>query len=129
MKRGWRDIGYQYVITNGFALDSRYYQEELDGQIEQGRPFDGDNYLSRSETGAHALGLNAFSIGICLIGIDRFSLKQSMALCRLINRLIERHGLKISDVIGHYETDNANGKTCPNLDMNALRAIITSFSR
>ena len=43
-KRGWRGIGYHYVIG-------------LDGMIEYGRPI--------TETGAHVKGHNKGSIGIC----------------------------------------------------------------
>ena len=45
--RGWRGIGYHYVIG-------------LDGMIEYGRPI--------TETGAHVKGHNKGSIGICYIG-------------------------------------------------------------
>lgn len=45
--RGWRDIGYHYVIY-------------LDGSIHAGRP--------ESEIGAHCKGQNATSIGICYVG-------------------------------------------------------------
>ena len=45
--RGWKDIGYHYVI-------------ELDGQIQAGRPVE--------LLGAHCLGQNKFSIGVCYVG-------------------------------------------------------------
>ena len=45
--RGFRKIGYHYVIYR-------------DGSIHAGRPI--------SETGAHCVGHNAHSIGICYIG-------------------------------------------------------------
>lgn len=47
LKRGWRDIGYHFVIL-------------LDGTIEEGRPME--------MTGAHTKGQNYGSIGICYIG-------------------------------------------------------------
>ena len=46
-KRGWRGIGYHYVVG-------------LDGMIEYGRPI--------TEPGAHVKGHNKGSIGICYIG-------------------------------------------------------------
>lgn len=46
-ERGWRDVGYHYVI-------------HLDGSVHQGRP--------EQQTGAHCLGQNRCSIGICYIG-------------------------------------------------------------
>lgn len=47
LKRGFRNVGYHYVIR-------------LDGSIEQGRPIE--------EAGAHVKGYNDNSIGICYIG-------------------------------------------------------------
>ena len=47
LKRGWRDIGYHFVIG-------------LDGQVDEGRPIE--------ETGAHTKGHNFDSIGIRYIG-------------------------------------------------------------
>ena len=46
-KRGFKDIGYHFVI-------------HLDGTIERGRPWD--------QSGAHALGYNENSIGIVYVG-------------------------------------------------------------
>ena len=45
--RGWKDIGYHFVIT-------------LDGQVQEGRPIE--------QTGAHTKGHNFDSIGICYVG-------------------------------------------------------------
>ena len=47
LKRGWRDIGYHFVI-------------DLEGNVEEGRPIE--------MTGAHTKGENFDSIGICYIG-------------------------------------------------------------
>jgi hypothetical protein len=47
LKRGWRDIGYHFVI-------------DLKGNVEEGRPIE--------MTGAHTKGENFDSIGICYIG-------------------------------------------------------------
>lgn len=46
-QRGWKCIGYHYVI-------------KLDGTVETGR--------AESEIGAHCSGQNANSIGVCYIG-------------------------------------------------------------
>lgn len=56
-------IGYHYVI-------------EVDGAVKQGRHVE--------EIGAHVQGSNADSIGICMIGTDRFTLAQWGALKLLI---------------------------------------------
>jgi N-acetylmuramoyl-L-alanine amidase len=51
-ERGWKGIGYHYVIY-------------LDGSIHKGRP--------EEIIGAHCSGQNAYSIGICYIGgLDAF---------------------------------------------------------
>jgi N-acetylmuramoyl-L-alanine amidase len=47
LDRGWRDIGYHFVIT-------------LDGQVHEGRPIE--------QTGAHTKGHNFDSIGIAYVG-------------------------------------------------------------
>lgn len=54
LARGWRDIGYHYVI-------------KLDGTLQLGRDLDGDGQ-SEDEVGAHVAGFNKDSIGICYIG-------------------------------------------------------------
>ena len=45
--RGFRTIGYHYLV-------------HIDGRVERGRP--------ESEIGAHGLGHNARSIGVCYVG-------------------------------------------------------------
>ena len=47
LRRGFADIGYHYII-------------DLDGTIEKGR--------DESLVGAHCVGKNAISIGVCYIG-------------------------------------------------------------
>ena len=47
LKRGWKDIGYHFVIG-------------LNGEVQEGRPIE--------MTGAHTKGHNFDSIGICYIG-------------------------------------------------------------
>lgn len=96
--RGWADIGYHYVI-------------DLDGTVERGRP------ISRS--GAHCLGHNAHSIGICYVGgrdkdgqpADTRTLLQRAAMLKLVTNLIAMYRC---DVHGHCDYDK--GKTCPNFD-------------
>lgn len=59
-------VGYHYVI-------------ELDGAVRFGRGID--------EIGAHAQGHNAHSIGICMIGTDKFMPAQWRSLRDLVDRL------------------------------------------
>jgi hypothetical protein len=116
--RGWKDIGYHIVILNGVRKSGNAYDESKDGYIDTGRPL--------AEIGAHCEGHNADSIGICCIGVDKFTEKQMDALYRQIGGLVHAFGLQVKDIFGHYEMDTAHGKTCPNMKMNDVRAILTS---
>tara|TARA_R110002020_G_scaffold126026_1_gene283640 strand:+ start:1668 stop:2075 length:408 start_codon:yes stop_codon:yes gene_type:complete len=99
-KRGWRGIGYHYVIG-------------LDGLIEYGRMID--------EIGAHVKGMNADSIGICYIGgldadkeaKDTRTLEQKESLLCLLKTLKRLH--PDATIHGHREFAN---KACPCFDAN-----------
>lgn len=91
LQRKWSGIGYHYVIR-------------VDGVLEVGRP----EYW----TGAHAAGHNTGSIGICLIGTDKYNLDQWSILKNLLTKLSAKYiGVNI---IGHNEISN---KTCPGFDV------------
>lgn len=121
-ERGWRDIGYHFVILNGH-ITKKFELVVLDGSIETGRFMDEDNYLEPSEIGAHALGYNQNSIGICLIGEDAFTIAQMNSLQNLVRELSKKYSISTNNVIGHYETMTAHGKTCPNFDMAKFREL------
>ena len=90
---GWDGIGYHKIIKR-------------DGTLENGRP---DFWI-----GAHTYGLNKKSLGICLIGRDKFTKKQFLSLK---NILIEwKKKFKNSTIIGHCDAINTK-KTCPNFDV------------
>lgn len=94
---GWSDIGYHFVVGRS-------------GKVMAGRPLE--------KTGAHTIGHNSDSIGICLIGgkgaaetdafEDHFTPAQDEAVRNLIDRLQEEHG-KMS-IHGHNEYA---AKGCP----------------
>lgn len=105
-------IGYHYVI-------------DLDGRVWTGRHLD--------EIGAHALGWNANSVGICLVGgIERearYTLLQWDALRELVAALQFRLGSGLR-IVGHRDTSpdadrdgkvtsNEWVKTCPGFDVGA----------
>lgn len=92
-ERGWTKIGYHWVI-------------DIDGFIEAGRHPD--------EVGAHAEGHNRFSLGICLIGTNKFTQAQWESLALLVHRLAGEFPL--AKIEGHYQVAT-NGKTCPNFDV------------
>jgi hypothetical protein len=87
LQRGFSSIGYHFVILNG-KLTPTKYNKFFDGIIETGRPIDDDSTLETDEVGAHALGWNGKSIGVCLIGLsDTFTIKQYKAVRELLLNL------------------------------------------
>ena len=113
--RGWRDIGYHFVILNS-KPQAHLKLNSVDGSIEQGRSLD--------EVGAHTKGYNDKSIGICLIGLNgQFSNLQMVSLLRLLEDMLKLYELEPNAIIGHYETESgkAQGKTCPDFDIGIIR--------
>ena len=100
--RGWLDIGYHHVIY-------------ADGSINDGRPIE--------QVGAHCQGHNEASIGVCLIGEDRFTLKQFLSLKRYLEAMRSTYDLSLRDIYCHYELDQ-HGKTCPNFKIEDLQTLI-----
>lgn len=99
--RGWRDIGYHYLI-------------DRDGTIAKGRPVE--------QTGAHVKGRNTGSIGVALFGghgsaetdafADNFTPEQAEALRDLLDDLRGRFG-DVS-VTGHNQYA---AKACPGFNV------------
>ena len=96
LKRGWRDIGYHYVIY-------------IDGSVHTGRPIE--------QVGAHTKGQNTGSIGICYVGgvekdgktpKDTLNELQETAMVNLIKALREEYG----DMTLHGHNEYA-AKACP----------------
>jgi N-acetyl-anhydromuramyl-L-alanine amidase AmpD len=114
LERGWKDIGYHYVICNGFISKGNYI-DELDGLVEKGR--------DENVVGAHVKGHNSKSIGICLIGVDTYTEKQMLSLKILLSDMLIKYQLNKDAIFGHREL--FDGKTCPTgLDMDELRKIM-----
>ncbi|XP_018053136.1 PREDICTED: peptidoglycan recognition protein-like isoform X2 [Atta colombica] len=92
-QRGWWDIGYNFVIGE-------------DGNVYEGRGWD--------YTGAHAIGYNTQSIGICIIG-DFTDFLPNEAALKALNKLIAYGVLfgkikKNYNVIGHRQVRDTE---CP----------------
>lgn len=93
--RGFKDIGYHFVVR-------------LDGRIEPGRPI--------NKIGAHCLGQNSSSIGICYAGglnknfkpADTRTPQQKSSLTALISKLKQRFPKAV--VYGHRDFAR---KDCP----------------
>lgn len=97
--RGFKTIGYHYVVYR-------------DGSVHEGRPL--------SEVGAHCIGHNAHSIGVCYIGgltadgrkaKDTRTLEQKEALVLLLVRLKKKFPL--AKIHGHRDFA---AKECPSFD-------------
>jgi N-acetylmuramoyl-L-alanine amidase len=118
-ERGFDEVGYHYVICNPY-WDMLSFKEhkpnwENDGLLQTGRAV--------KKIGAHARGHNTGSIGICLIGVDLFTGRQLITLFNHIKFLKEHLCAKDTQVLGHHELDSK--KTCPNLNMELLRELIS----
>jgi N-acetylmuramoyl-L-alanine amidase len=96
LKRGWKDIGYHFVIY-------------LDGSVHAGRPI--------SQVGAHTKGHNSDTIGICYIGgveangktpKDTMTDLQEIALINLIDALRKKYGK-----LGLHGHNEYAAKACP----------------
>jgi hypothetical protein len=118
--RGWKGVGYHYVILNGRPDPDTEYWRFLDGMIQPGRRLDDDPIFEKDEVGAHVAGRNLSSIGICLVGKIDFTIRQLLMSKILIKRLLRHFDLEIDNVLGHYE-DRFTWKTCPNIVMPAFR--------
>lgn len=110
--RGWKDVGYHRIIRRN-------------GSSEVGRFENGDSFLSGPEIGAHVKGHNSDSLAVCLVGRGKYEPEQICTLLRLLHKWQKDHDLKPSDVYGHYEFDA--GKTCPMLDMKAVRRVLEAM--
>lgn len=97
-KRGFSDVGYHGVIA-------------IDGGFSQGRPDD--------RIGAHVEGHNTGSLGVCMMGTDRFAPKQFDALKWYIDSKMRAYKIALTEVFGHYEFNK--GKACPGMDMDKVR--------
>lgn len=101
--RGWNDIGYHYVIRR-------------DGEIECGR--------MESIQGAHCQTMNATSLGVAWVGLEKPTKEQRATLVKLVRELMHRYGVAIHRVFGHSEADPSSKKTCPVIDMVQFRVEI-----
>lgn len=84
-----KSIGYHYVIY-------------IDGTVHTGRGVE--------EIGAHAAGHNHNSIGICMIGTDKFTRAQWLSISELVHVLVK--AFPAADVLGHRDLPNVH-KICP----------------
>lgn len=121
--RGWRMIGYHWVILNGLIrADQKSIFPFQNGAIETGRPVNDDLLMDEDEIGAHAYGHNKDTLGVCLVGKDRFTREQLMSLHQQIDDLIHL-GMDLN-VKGHHELSPPGHTVCPKIDMDILRTFL-----
>lgn len=94
LARGWRDIGYHYVITK-------------DGEVHKGRPL--------AHEPAAQKGHNVGSVAICVTGLAEFTARQMRALLSLCIDIDKR-----IDVTFHGHCEVNPNKTCPVFDYKAV---------
>jgi N-acetylmuramoyl-L-alanine amidase len=104
-RNGWRDIGYHFGIE---LVNGRY-------EVQIGR--------DESQSGAHCVGMNNKSIGICCVGnfdIAPPAARMLKKLRQLVGYLMRFHNIPIENVRGHQEYSH---KSCPGkfFDMEAFR--------
>jgi len=118
--RGWKGIGYHYVILNGYPDEASFKRRRpqfwRDGEVQSGRALD--------EVGAHVKGANVGTVGICLVGKDQFTAGQFASLAKLRGEL--KANLGELQLVGHYEAQGPGDppKSCPNLDMDWIRQLL-----
>ncbi|MEW5952620.1 MAG: N-acetylmuramoyl-L-alanine amidase [Bacillota bacterium] len=92
LARGWRDIGYHYLV-------------DYTGGVHAGRP--------PNEPGAHAQGWNSKAIGVATIGdISEYPMGEDQrgALVQLVRHLMDEHGIPAANVLYHRDV---GATSCP----------------
>ncbi len=94
-------IGYHLVI-------------QPDGEPQWGRGL--------NETGAHVQGDNKDNVGICLVGTDKFTIEQFIALRSKLDSICMVYEIPKWQVWCHHQFPSAikQGKTCPNIPINPI---------
>ncbi len=90
---GWDGIGYHKIINRS-------------GKIENGRP---EYWI-----GAHVKGKNDISLGVCLIGKNKFTKNQFISLERVLKKWKSLY--PSAKIIGHRDIGDTR-KSCPNFDV------------
>lgn len=104
LRRGWKGVGYHFVIDNGTCGKDN-------GQIETSPRW------TKQIDGAHckADSMNTKAIGICLVGNfseDNMSAEQMDSLVYLVNTLKTYYGISSRKILGHGQVDGARTE-CP----------------
>jgi GT2 family glycosyltransferase len=109
LDRGWDDIGYHWLI-------------DQQGFLHKGRP----DHIP----GAHVLGFNERSLGICVIGNFDLSAISDAAFETLGNFLCilcVKYAIPVENIIGHNDAPNASSTDCPGLNLKSLLPELRKF--
>jgi N-acetyl-anhydromuramyl-L-alanine amidase AmpD len=106
LARGWDEMGYHFVITNGLGGP--------DGNVEIGTRW------KKQKWGAHTgqtpgNEYNNFGIGICLVGNfdeSQPTSQQLRSLEELVSFLVKMYNIDTGNIIAHRDAPNANTKCC-----------------
>ena len=90
---GWEGVGYHKIIRRN-------------GHVENGRP--------EFWIGAHVYGINHLSLGVCLIGRNKFSGDQFLSLENILRTWKDKYPNAV--IKGHCEVIKTD-KTCPNFNI------------
>ena len=99
--RGWKMIGYHYVITRA-------------GKVENGRPLD--------MIGAHCEGYNSHSLGICYIGTKTILPSQIKCLQGLFLQIYRGYSIPAARWFCHNDFNKS--KACPGFTHDELQKLL-----
>lgn len=120
--RGWSDIGYHFVLHNGYPdRDGPFDPDDL-GEIYVGRHID--------RIGAHAKGYNRRALGVCMVGLTFFHEQLQASAARLFHHLRYLYDpvIPIARCKGHRELPGVR-KACPVIDMDEFRDRLAFLDR
>ncbi|MEX1026568.1 MAG: peptidoglycan recognition family protein [Candidatus Paceibacterota bacterium] len=105
--RGWDDIGYHYLICNGDGGNKN--PPVQDGEVQRGRP----EHLQGAHAGRYGLNRNPVSVGVVLVGKDKYTRKQKVSLVATLVRLCYAYNIEPS-----AETIQTHHEDCPGDGLN-----------
>jgi N-acetylmuramoyl-L-alanine amidase len=106
-------------VQRGFSMVGYHYLVRRSGLIEIGR--------DELHPGAHVIGHNFNSLGICYFGTFLPTEAQQVALFTLYDAIKTRWGISHTSWLGHNELDK--NKLCPGFHMELFRKILEAHEK
>lgn len=91
----WHKKLWEFKSSLGYYIGYHYFIDKQ-GNIKQGR--------ADTDEGAHTIGMNESSIGICLAGNFDATLptkEQEKSLGKLLSELCKKHGIPLGNIVPH----------------------------